>query len=126
MLNQVTLIGRLTADPELRYTKNGTAVARFTLAVERNHKSADGEKETDFIDIRAWQGRAESCAKYLHKGDLFAVSGRLEIDTYQAKDGSKRKAPLVVADEACFIAPLKRPQRTSEQQEPLADDGLPF
>lgn len=109
MINQVVLIGRLTADPELRYTKNGTAVATFTLAVERNHKNANGERLTDFIDIRAWKGRAENCVKYLHQGDLFAVSGRIEIDRYQAKDGSPRQAMVVTADEICFIAPLKQP-----------------
>lgn len=112
MINRVVLIGRLTADPELRYTKNGTAVATFTLAVERNHKNANGERLTDFIDIRAWKGRAENCVKYLHQGDLFAVSGRIEIDRYQAKDGSLRQSMVVTADEICFIAPLKQPAAT--------------
>lgn len=112
MINRVVLIGRLTADPELRYTKNGTAVATFTLAVERNHKNANGERLTDFIDIRAWKGRAENCVKYLHQGDLFAVSGRIEIDRYQAKDGSLRQSMVVTADEICFIAPLKQSAAT--------------
>ena len=95
MLNRVVLIGRLTRDPELRFTQSGIAVASFTLAVDRNFKNANGERETDFIDIVVWRQQAENCANYLSKGKLVAVDGSLRIRTYEAQDGSKRKAAEV-------------------------------
>lgn len=105
MLNRIVLIGRLTADPELRFTQSGIAVATFTLAVDRNFKNAAGERETDFIDIVVWRQQAENCANYLSKGKLAAVDGSLRIRTYEAKDGSKRKAAEVVADNVRFLSP---------------------
>ncbi|MDO4540386.1 MAG: single-stranded DNA-binding protein [Syntrophomonadaceae bacterium] len=99
MLNRIILIGRLTRDPELRYTANGTAVATFTLAVDRRYN----RDETDFIDIVVWRGLAENCAKYLGKGRLAAVEGRLQIRSYEAQDGQKRKVAEVVADEVRFL-----------------------
>lgn len=99
MLNRVILIGRLTRDPELRYTTNGTAVAQFTLAVNRKFN----KDETDFIDIVAWRGLAENCANYLNKGGLAAVEGRLQIRSYENKEGQKRKATEVVADDIRFL-----------------------
>lgn len=130
MLNNITLAGRLTAEPELRYTQNGTAVASFTLAVGRDYKNAAGERETDFIDIQCWRSTAERCAKYLHKGDFSLVDGRLQINSYQAKDGSKRKAAVVVAEMVYFISAIKQPQQNkqpeAEPQEKLFDDDLPF
>ena len=78
MLNRIVLIGRLTQDPELRYTKNGIAVASFTLAVDRRYKNAEGERETDFIDVVVWRQQAENCANYLSKGKLCAVDGSLQ------------------------------------------------
>ena len=100
MLNRVILIGRLTRDPELRYTTNGTAVAQFTLAVNRRFN----KDETDFIDIVAWRGLAENCANYLSKGSLAAVEGRLQISNYENKDGQKRKTAEVVADDVRFLS----------------------
>lgn len=130
MLNNVTLVGRLTADPELRYTQNGTAVASFTLAVGRDYKNAAGERETDFISIQCWRGTAENCAKHMHKGDFCAVDGRLQINSYQAKDGSNRKAAVVVAEMVYFISAIKQPQQNkqpeAEPREKLFDDDLPF
>ena len=130
MLNNVTLVGRLTADPELRYTQNGTAVASFTLAVGRDYKNAAGERETDFISIQCWRGTAENCAKHMHKGDFCAVDGRLQINSYQAKDGSNRKAAVVVAEMVYFISAIKQPQQdkpvAAEPREKLFDDDLPF
>ena len=99
MLNRVILIGRLTRDPELKYTTNGTAVATFSLAVGRKYN----RDETDFIDIVAWRQLAELCANYLGKGRLAAVEGRLQVRTYEGKDGQKRKATEVVADEVRFL-----------------------
>ena len=99
MLNKVILIGRLTRDPELRYTPNGVAVAKFTLAIDRKFN----RDETDFIDIVAWRGLAENCANYLGKGRLAAVEGRLQIRSYEGQDGQKRKAVEVVAEDVRFL-----------------------
>lgn len=96
-LNRIILIGRLTRDPELRYTPNGHPVASFTLAIDRPRQNAQGERETDFIDIVAWQKLAETCANYLGKGRLIAIEGRLQIRSYETNDGQKRKAAEVIA-----------------------------
>lgn len=104
MLNRVVLIGRLTRDPELRYTTSGIAVASFTLAVDRSFKTGS-EKETDFIPVIAWRGLAENCANYLSQGKLAAVDGRLQIRSYDAKDGTKRTVAEVVADDVRFLSP---------------------
>ena len=96
-LNRIILIGRLTRDPELRYTPNGHPVASFTLAIDRPRQNAQGEREADFIDIVAWQKLAETCANYLGKGRLIAIEGRLQIRSYETNDGQKRKAAEVIA-----------------------------
>lgn len=103
MLNKAILIGRLTRDPELKYLQNGTAVASFTLAVDRTFKNKDGEKEADFIPIVAWRKTAELCGKYLAKGSQAAISGRIQTRSYDANDGSKRYVTEIVADEVQFI-----------------------
>lgn len=95
-MNKVILIGRLTADPELRYTPSGAPVANFTVAVDRKFSKQD---ETDFIPVVAWRRLAEICNEFLHKGKLVAVEGRLQTRTYEDKDGQRRKAFEVVADE---------------------------
>lgn len=102
MLNRIILIGRLTKDPELRYTPNGVAVARFTLAVDRR-QAKDREKEADFIDIVVWQKLAETCANYIGKGRLVAVEGRLQIRSYDDNQGIRRKAAEVVAENIRFL-----------------------
>ena len=107
MLNRIVLIGRLTRDPELRYTASGTGVCSFTLAVDRRFKSADGNRETDFINIVAWKQIGELCAQYLFKGELAAVEGRLQIRNYTDKDGNKRMAAEVLADDINFLSPKK-------------------
>jgi single-strand DNA-binding protein len=99
MLNRVILIGRLTRDPELKYTPNGTAVATFSLAVNRRFN----KEQTDFIDIVAWRQTAEFCANYGSKGRLVAVEGRLQVRSYETKEGQKRKATEVVADDVRFL-----------------------
>ncbi len=105
MYNRVILIGRLTRDPELRYTANGSAVASFALAVDRNFRSANGERETDFINIVAWRNLGERCSEYLSKGKLAAVEGRLQIRSYEGQDGIKRTVAEVVADDVRFLSP---------------------
>ena len=102
-LNTIILIGRLTQDPELRYTNSGTAVASFALAVERQHKTPSGEKETDFIQVVVWQKLGELVAQYLRKGRMAAVEGRLQIRQYENRDGHKVRAAEVVADNVRFL-----------------------
>jgi single-strand DNA-binding protein len=102
MLNRVILIGRLVADPELKYTPSGIAVAQFRIAVDRplsnEARQAGQEKQADFIDIVAWRQSAEFASQYLTKGRLVAVEGKLQIREYQTQDGQRRKAAEVVAD----------------------------
>ena len=103
MLNKIILMGRLTRDPELRHTQSGAAVASFTLAVDRDIKSKDtGEKATDFIDCVAWRQTGEFVSKYFSKGRMAVVEGRLQIRDWTDKDGSKRRAAEVVADNVYF------------------------
>lgn len=99
MLNRVILIGRLTRDPELRYTPNGTAVATFTLAVDRKFK----REEADFIPIVVWTKLAEHCANYLGKGRLVAVEGRIQVRTYESQEGQKKWVTEVVAEDVRFL-----------------------
>ena len=109
MLNKIILMGRLTRDPELRRTQSGTAVASFTLAVDRDYKPQDGERETDFIDIVAWRGTAEFVSKYFSKGRMAVVEGRLQVRDWKDKDGAKRRSTDVVADNVYF-GDSKRPE----------------
>lgn len=97
MLNRIVLIGRLTSDPELKYTPSGKAVATFAIAVDRR-PNAQGERETDFIQIVAWNQSAEFAGNYLTKGRLIAVDGRLQIRSWVAQDGTRRKTSEVVAE----------------------------
>ncbi|EDT84438.1 single-stranded DNA-binding protein [Clostridium botulinum] len=102
-MNKVVLIGRLTKDPELKFTPgNGTAVANFTLAVDRRF-SKDGQREADFIPIVVWGKQAESTANYMSKGKLMGVSGRIQTRSYEAKDGTKRYITEVIAEEVKFL-----------------------
>ena len=103
MLNHIDLMGRLTRDPELRRTANGTAVASFTVAVDRDFQNKEsGEKETDFIDCVAWRHTGEFVSKYFQKGSMIVVTGRLTIRAWQDKDGNKRRSAEVVVDSAYF------------------------
>ena len=98
MLNKIVLMGRLTRDPELRRTQSGTAVTSFTLAVDRDFKGQNGEKETDFIDIVAWGNTAEFLCNYFSKGRMAVAEGRLQIRDWTDKSGKKRRRAEVVAD----------------------------
>ena len=103
MLNHITIMGRLTRDPELRRTGSGVAVASFTLAVDRDFgKNDNGERETDFIDCVAWRQTGEFVSKYFTKGRMAVVSGRLQIRSWTDKDGNKRRTAEVVADNVYF------------------------
>lgn len=102
MLNKIFIMGRLTRDPELRRTPGGTAVTSFSLAVDRDFKGQNGEKETDFIDVVAWRNTAEFVSKYFGKGRMAVVEGRLQIRDWKDKDGSNRRSAEVVADNVYF------------------------
>ena len=103
MLNHIVIMGRLARDPELRHTQTGTPVASFTLAVDRDFRDkATGERATDWIDVVAWRGSAEFAAKYFTKGRMAVVEGRLQIRDWTDKDGNKRRAAEVVADNIYF------------------------
>ncbi len=117
MLNRVILIGRLTRDPEMRYTPNGTAVSRFTLAVDRPYTNQAGERDTDFIDIVAWRQLGETCAQYLGKGRLVAVEGRLQVRNYETQDGQRRRVYEIVAETVRFL------DRAGQQGRPAAPAG---
>ncbi len=105
MLNRIVLIGRLTRDPELRFTPNGKAVCSFTLAVDRPFANQDGNREADFINIVVWNKQGENCAQYLAKGRLAAVDGRLQIRSYDGNDGQRRYVTEVIADAVRFLSP---------------------
>ena len=103
MLNHITIMGRLTREPELRRTGSGTAVASFTVAVDRDFGGRDGgERETDFIDCVAWRQTGEFVSKYFTKGSMIVVSGRLQIRNWNDKEGNKRRTAEVVADNVYF------------------------
>ena len=131
MLNRIILIGRLTRDPEMRYTPNNIAVTRFTLAVDRNYKSAQGEKMTDFITVVAWRQLAELCAEYLAKGKLAAVDGRLQVRSYDAQDGTRKTVAEVVAENVRFLSPKQTNTQENNNdfiagEVEIYDDDLPF
>ena len=135
MLNQVSLQGRLTADPELRHTQSGTAVASFRVAVERNYKDAEtGKRQADFFSCVAWRGTGELVAKYFQKGRMILLNGRLQNREYTDRNGTRRYVTEVVTEDVYFCDskreesgtgnPYAREPEMSEMEE---DDGkLPF
>lgn len=111
-MNKVFLIGNLTKDPELRSTQSGVSVCNFTIAVNRRFKNANGQQETDYLNIIAWRQLAELCSKYLVKRRKVAVTGSIQTRTYEAKDGSKRTAWDIVAEEVEFLTPQNQQSST--------------
>lgn len=129
MLNIIVLIGRLTRDPELRYTPgNGTAVATFTLAVDRPFTNRQGEKEADFIRIVTWDKLAETCANYLSKGRLAAVTGRRQIRSFDDKEGVRQWMTEVVARDVRFLEPRRTGGEDSFPGDEISvsEDDIPF
>ena len=154
MLNVAAIMGRLTADPELRHTQNDIAVTSFTVAVDRSYARAGTERQTDFIDVVAWRQTAEFVCKYFQKGSMIAVTGSIQTRNYEDRQGNKRKAFEIVASDVSFTgskresgsagggsyesAPAPRPAAFSEPapayssgssedfEEILGDDELPF
>ena len=133
MLNHIVLMGRLTRAPELRRTQSGIAVASFTLAVDQDYKSQNGERGVDFINIVAWRGTAEFAEKYFEKGQMAVVSGRLSTRNYEDKNGNKRAAYEVVASNIYFggyksNAGNSETDTAPQTFDPLMDDDpdIPF
>jgi single-strand DNA-binding protein len=131
-MNKIVLMGRLTKDPELRYTNNNTAVCKFTLAVNRRFTKQGEEKQADFISIVAWDKLAEFCGKYFVKGQQVAVIGRLQTRTYDDNEGNKHYVTEVIADEAYFADSKKNTTQDTENKdfgdafEADSDVELPF
>ena len=149
-MNRVVLIGRLTRDPELRYTSSGIAVTQFTLAVDRPFSSQGGVREADFIPVVTWRQLAETCANYLRKGRLAAVEGRIQIRNYDNTEGRKVYVTEIVSDNVRFLESSNRdssaasmntreqsshesamqqgngPTLRNNNQDPFFDDGKPI
>lgn len=131
MINRTVLVGRLTKDPELKYTPSGVAVARFTLAVNRSFNNAQGEKEADFINIQVWRKPAENAANFLKKGSLAGIEGRIQTGSYDGADGKKVYTTEVVADSVQFLEPKSNGSNSSPPLPPpapyeISDDDLPY
>lgn len=135
-INAVALMGRLTADPELRTTNNGTSVTSFAVAVDRKYTPSGQERQTDFIDCVAWRQTADFITRYFHKGDLIAIEGEIQTRNFEDKNGNKRKAVEVVVSNVSFCGG-KSNTASNEQTKPSIDvndfdeadendDGLPF
>lgn len=105
MINRVVLVGRLTKDPELKYTQGGVAVCRFTLAVNRTFSNQSGEREADFINCVTWRKQAENTANFLRKGSLTGIEGRIQTSSFDGQDGKKVFMTEVVADSVQFLEP---------------------
>lgn len=141
MLNVVTLMGRLTTDPELKTTPNGISVTSFSVAVDRNYQRQGEEKKTDFINLVAWRGTAEFIARYFRKGNMIAINGSLQMRKFTDKDGNNRTFYDVVIDNAHFCGSKNDSGNAPRQDQPISfsnvetsdfeeiltdDDDLPF
>lgn len=132
MINNVTLLGRLTAAPELKATASGTSVTTFCIAIDRRYQPKDGEKQTDFINCVAWRSTAEFIAKYFSKGDMIAVTGEIQTRNFEDKNGNKRTAVEVIIAQASFCGGKNGGNNAEEAQQTEAAatvtfyDDLPF
>lgn len=135
-MNNVSLIGNLTRDPEHSVTPSGVSVCKFGVAVNRNYTNAAGEREADFLNIVVWRGMADNCAKYLHKGNRVAISGQIQTRNYTDKNGANRTATEIIADDVEFIRTDRndeqkpttggKPPKQMDMLEPVSNDDLPF
>lgn len=127
MLNHIVIMGRLTRDPELRRTGNGTAVAGFTVAVDRDFPNkSTGEREADFIDCVAWRSTGEFVSRYFRKGSMAVVAGRLQIRGWTDKDGNKRRTAEIVADNVYFGEKKQTEGTNSDYVPPQQNDDFPL
>lgn len=122
-LNRIVVVGRTTKKPEVRTTQQGTAVATFTVAVDRGWGD---KKETDFIPVVVWKGLAENCGKYLEKGKLVGVDGRLQIRTYEDNSGNKKTIAEIVANDVQFLSPSNQAPVRDELEEMPPMDEIPW
>lgn len=125
MLNLIVIMGRLTRDPEIRRTASGTAVANFSVAVDRDFPSQDGSRETDFIDCVAWKHTAEFIGKYFSKGKQIVAKGRLQIRSWEDKDGNKRRTAEIVVDTAYFAGAKSDSASEGQMAYSNAGSGVP-
>ena len=139
MINKVILIGRITKDPELKYTGSNIVYCQFSLAVNRQFTNAEGERETDFINCTTWKASAENLAKYVSKGALLGIEGRIEVRNYDDKDGTKKYVTSVVCESVQFLETKKENQEVREtpkveknpfkeapKEVDIKNDDLPF
>lgn len=137
-MNKVILIGRLTRDPELKTTTTGVSVTTFSIAVERNYVNEEtGQRDADFINCLSWRKQAENIARYCTKGSQIALEGRLQVRSYDDRDGNRKFVTEVVADNVTFLSPKKKEEIEEQQEESnvdfnfedeieLTEDDLPF
>ena len=125
-MNKVIEIGNVTKDIELQKSTGGLSYCNFTIAVPRAFKNEKGEKDSDFIRIKAWRELAENVAKFVHKGDKVAVCGKIQGNSYEDENGEKRYATEIVADEVEFLATKKREENELKPASKQDDDSLPF
>ena len=134
-MNKVILIGNLTRDPDYGETQSGISFCNFSIAVNRPYSDSNGERQTDFFNIKTWREQADNCAKYLRKGSKVGVVGSLQTRTYEDNDGNKRNVTEIIANEVEFLSSANksddsnettRAQRNRPELEPIDDDNLPF
>lgn len=125
MLNKITMMGRLTRDPELRHTQSGNSVVSFTLACDRDFAAQGAEKETDFIDVVAWRNTADFVSKFFSKGRMAVVAGRLQIRNWEDKEGNKRKTAEIVA-ESVYFGDSKRDGQNTSAAAPTSSEFEPL
>ena len=125
MLNKITMMGRLTRDPELRHTQSGNSVVSFTLACDRDFAARGAEKETDFIDVVAWRNTADFVSKFFSKGRMVVVAGRLQIRNWEDKDGNNRKTAEIVA-ESVYFGDSKRDGQNTSAAAPASSEFEPL
>ena len=126
MLNMAVIMGRLTADPELKHTPSNIAVTSFSVAVNRSYAKQDGQQEADFIDIVAWRSTAEFICKYFGKGQMIVVQGMLQTRSYTDSQGNKRKAVELVADQVHFGESKKETQQANHAPSPANPQNVSF
>ena len=134
-MNKFIFIGNLTKDVDFSKTNSGISVAKFTVAVQRNYANADGEREADFFNITTWRGQADTCQKYLRKGNKVYVEGQITNRSYDGQDGNKKYVTEYTAEKVEFLTPKKSDGSQAEQEpvapqqaelQPIDDDSLPF
>lgn len=125
MLNIAAVMGRLTADPEMKTTPSGVSVTTFTLAVDRNYAKQGEDRQADFIDVVAWRGTADFVCRYFAKGKMMAVNGQIQTRVYEDKHGNKRKAVEIVADQISFCGDGKKQESSGGEEERQALDIEP-